>query len=91
MTPWSAACQSPFSWNSPGKNTGVGRANPSPENLPVPDIEPGPPALEADSLPESPEKPMYICTDILLNLTKSGINQQVPVIYNDVRKGRKIV
>ena len=24
VTPWTIACQAPLSWNSPGKNTGVG-------------------------------------------------------------------
>ena len=34
--------------NSPGKNTGMGSH--SPEDLPKPGIEPGSPALQADSL-----------------------------------------
>ena len=39
-------------WNSPGQNTGVGsQPFPSPGNLPSPGIEPGSPALQADSLP----------------------------------------
>ena len=33
------------------KNTGVGKPIPSPEYLPDPGIEPGSPALQADSLP----------------------------------------
>ena len=42
-------------WNSPGKNNGVG----SHSLLPDPEIEPGPPALQADSLPfEPPGKPI---------------------------------
>ena len=38
-------------WNSPGQNTGVGWPSPSPADLPDPRIEPGPPILQADSLP----------------------------------------
>ena len=38
-------------WNSPGQNTGVGSLIPSPGDLPDPGIKPGPPALQADSLP----------------------------------------
>ena len=47
--------QSP--WNSPGKNTGVG--NHSPGDLPNPGIEPGSPALQADSLPYEPPGSHY--------------------------------
>ena len=39
-------------WNSPCKNTGVGCLPfPSPGDLPEPGIEPGSPAIQADSLP----------------------------------------
>ena len=42
-------------WNSPDKNNGVG----SHSLLPDPGIEPGSPALQADSLPfEPPGKPI---------------------------------
>ena len=45
------------SWNSPGKNTGVGRF-PSLGDLPDSGMVPRSPALEADSLPsEPPGKP----------------------------------
>ena len=37
-------------WNSPGQNTGVGSFFPSPADIPYPGIEPGSPALHADSL-----------------------------------------
>ena len=37
-------------WDSPGKNIGVGCHFPSPGDLPDPGIEPGSPALQADSL-----------------------------------------
>ena len=46
------------SWNSPGKNTGVGLPFPSPEDFPNPETEPWSPALQAYSLPfELLEKP----------------------------------
>ena len=45
-------------WNFPGQNTGSGSSFPSPGDLPNPGIEPGSPALQADSLlSESPRKP----------------------------------
>ena len=37
--------------SSPGQNTGVGSFFPSPGDLPNPGLEPGSPALQADSLP----------------------------------------
>ena len=40
-------------WDSPGKNTGV---FPSPWDLPDPGIEPGCPALQADSLSLNPQR-----------------------------------
>ena len=45
-------------WNSPGNNTGAGFHSLLQRNLPNPGIEPGCPALQADSLPsEAPDKP----------------------------------
>ena len=38
-------------WNSPGQNTGVSSLSLLQGDLPDPGIEPGSPALEADSLP----------------------------------------
>ena len=44
--------------DSPGKDTGMGKPFPSPGDLPDPEIEPGSPALQADSLLlEPPRKP----------------------------------
>ena len=46
-------------WNSLGKSTGVGCHFPLQRDLPDPGIEPGSPALQADSLPsEPPGKPL---------------------------------
>ena len=62
--------QSP--WNSPGKNTGVG--NHSPGDLPNPGIEPGSPALQADSLPyEPPGKPIQSRGPIIVSLLNSSL------------------
>ena len=41
-------------WNSPGKNTVVGKPFPSPGDLPNPDIEPRSPMLKADSSSSEP-------------------------------------
>ena len=41
-------------WNSPGKNTGVGKPFSSPRALLDPGIKPRSPALQADSLPSKP-------------------------------------
>ena len=48
-TPWVVSCLCP--WDSPGKNT---LPFPSPGDLSNPGIEPGCPALQADSLPSEP-------------------------------------
>ena len=42
-------------WDSPGKNTGVGCHSLLQGGLPNPGIEPGSPALQADSLPSEPQ------------------------------------
>ena len=47
-TPWTVACQAPLSWDSPGKNTGMGCYFLLQGIYPV--MEPGSPALHADSL-----------------------------------------
>ena len=54
MTLWTVAHQALLSWNSPGKNTGVGCHSPSPGGLPNQGIEPWSSALQADSLPSDP-------------------------------------
>ena len=46
------------SWDSPGKDIGMGGRSLSPGDLPDPGTEPGSPAMHADSLPsETPGKP----------------------------------
>ena len=52
------ACQTPLSMGFPRQEYWSGLPFPSPGDLPNPGIEPGSPALQADSLPtELPGKP----------------------------------
>ena len=57
-TPWTVACKVPLSMEFPRQEYWSGLSSPSPGDLPDPGIEPGSPALEADSLlSEIPGKP----------------------------------
>ena len=49
-TPWTAACQAPLSMGFSRQEYCSGLPFPSPGDLPDPGIEPGSPALQADSL-----------------------------------------
>ena len=56
--PWTVAYQAPPSMGFSRQECWSGLSFPSPGYLPDPGIEPGPPALQADSLPsEPPGKP----------------------------------
>ena len=50
-TPWTVACQAPLSMGFPRQEYRSGLPFPSPVDLPDPEIEPGSPALQADTLP----------------------------------------
>ena len=50
-TPWTVVCQGPLSMGFSRKECWSGLPFPSPGALPDPGIEPGSPALQADSLP----------------------------------------
>ena len=50
-TPWTAACQAPLSMGFSRQEYWSGFPFPSPGDLPDSGIEPGSPALQADSLP----------------------------------------
>ena len=50
-TPWTVACQAPLSMGFSRQEYWSGLPFPSPGDLPNPGIEPGSPALQADSLP----------------------------------------
>ena len=51
MTSWIVVCQAPLSMQFPRQEYWSGLPCPTPENLPYQGIEPGSPALQADSLP----------------------------------------
>ena len=56
-TPWTVAHQAPLSMGLSRQEYWRGLPFPSPGNLPYPGVEPGSPALQADSLPtELPEE-----------------------------------
>ena len=60
MTPWTAAHQAPLSMRFSRQRYWSGLPFPSPGDLPNPGIEPGSPALQADSLPtELQRESMY--------------------------------
>ena len=62
MTPWTVACQAPLSVGFSSQEYRSGLLFPSPGDLPDPGIEPGSPALQADSLPtELQGKPIIMC------------------------------
>ena len=48
---WTVACQAPLSMGFSRQEYWSGLTFPSPGDLPNPEIEPGSPALQADSLP----------------------------------------
>ena len=54
MTPWTIVCQAPLSLGFYRPEYWSGLPCPSPGDLPNPGIEPGSPALQADSLPFEP-------------------------------------
>ena len=53
-TLWTIACQAPLSMEFSRQECWSGLPFPSPGDLPDPGIEPGSPALQADSLPSEP-------------------------------------
>ena len=54
VTPWTAAHQAPLSMGFSRQEYWSGLPFPSPGDLPNPEIEPGSPALQVDSLPAEP-------------------------------------
>ena len=54
MTPWTVACQVPLSMGFPRQEYWSGLPFPSPRGHPDPGLEPGSPALQADSLLSEP-------------------------------------
>ena len=56
VTPWTVAWLAPLSMGSSRQEYWRGLPFPSPGNLPDPGIEPGSPALEADTLTSKPPR-----------------------------------
>ena len=81
VTPWTIACQAPLSMEFPRQEYWSGLPFPSPGDLPDPGIEPGCPALQADSLPsEPPGKPQQkgVCANIEAEASLERIDREVP-------------
>ena len=53
VTPWTVACQAPFSMGFPRQEPWSGLSFPSPGDLPDPGVKPASPAWQVDSLPLS--------------------------------------
>ena len=62
VTPWTVAHQAPLSIEFSRQEYWSGLPFPFPRDLPNPGIEPGSPALQADSLPTEP--PVHIYFDL---------------------------
>ena len=56
VTPWTVAHQAPLSMEFSRQEYWSGLPFPFPEDLSNPGIEPGSPALQADSLPSEPQE-----------------------------------
>ena len=76
--PWIVACQAPLSMGFSRQEYWSGQPFLSPGDLPDPRIDPGSPALQADSLPSEPPGMASKClsTGILIEIG-GGINRQV--------------
>ena len=73
--PWTIACQTPLSMEFFRQEYWGGQPFPSPGDLPDPGMEPGSPALQADSLlSEPPEIPRF---EIFSKLTKGPWKRQL--------------
>ena len=70
VTPWTVACQVPLSLEFSRQEYWSGLPFPSPADLPNPGIEPGSPALQADSLPTELQgkQPTISCTQMTYSL-----------------------
>ena len=59
-TPWTVACQAPSFMRFSRQDYWSGLPFPSPGDLPNPGIKPGPPVLQADSLPSEPPGVLFM-------------------------------
>ena len=71
VTPWTVSCQAPLSMEFPRQEYWSGLPFPFPGDLPNPEIKPGSPALQVDSLPSKPPGKshakhiyLYICIHV---------------------------
>ena len=65
-TPWTVAYQAPLSMGFSRRECWSGLPFPSPGDLPDPEIEPGSPTLQADTLPSEPPGRSILLFIILL-------------------------
>ena len=61
VTPWTVTCQAPLSMEFSRQEYWSGLPYSFPGDLPHPGIEPGSPALQADSLPSMPPQKPISC------------------------------
>ena len=82
MTPWTIACRAHLSMEFSWQEYRSGLPFPSLGALPDPGIEPGSPALQADSLPsEPPEKlPTMYCTVFLITRGIASVDLEVTFV-----------
>ena len=83
VTPWTVACQVPLSMGFSRQEYCSRLPFPSPGDLPEPGIEPGSPALQADSLlAELRGNPSYIIYSKRLNsMQNKAIYVKIPMCY----------
>ena len=87
VTPWDVACQTPLSVGFSRQEYWSGLPFPSPGDLPDPKIEPGSPALQADSSPSEPpgkpcyHKPEYLCI-LVKNVSLIRLAPETPSAHN---------
>ena len=75
MTPWTVAYQAPPSMGFSRQECWSGLPFPSPGDLPNPGIEPGSPALQADTLPSEPSGKQRDSREIFLSYLQSNESQ----------------
>ena len=82
-TPWTIACQTPLSMGFPRQEHWSGLPFPSPGDLSDRGIEPGSPALQADSLPFEP--PGNPCSWFIQLLVKKILRPRCVMVFHSLR------
>ena len=80
-TPWTVAYLAPLSMGFSRQEYWSGLPFPSPGDLPYPGIEPGSPALQADSLPSKPPGNPKVGRSRYYFTKMIGINPELYVIF----------